>query len=43
MMLLESALLAVAFGVVVGVITAQLLNALPTLAMSQPGAHMDAS
>ena len=41
MMLLESAVLAVAFGFVVGVITAQLLNALPTLAINQPGAQMD--
>jgi hypothetical protein len=34
-MLLESAVLAIAFGVVVGMITAQLLNALPPLAMGQ--------
>lgn len=34
-MLVESALLAVAFGFVVGVVTAQLLNALPTLAIAQ--------
>lgn len=41
LMLIESALLAVAFGIVVGLITAQLLNALPTLALSQPSAQMD--
>ena len=41
MMLIESALLAVAFGIVVGVITAQLLNALPTLAINQASAQMD--
>lgn len=35
LMLLESALLAVAFGFVVGIVTAQLLNALPLLAISQ--------
>jgi membrane protease YdiL (CAAX protease family) len=34
-MLLESAALAIVFGFVVGVITAQLLNALPTLAIGQ--------
>jgi len=41
LMLMESALLAVAFGIVVGLITAQLLNALPTMAMSQTSAQMD--
>ena len=35
LMLLESAVLAIAFGFVVGIITAQLLNALPLLAMGQ--------
>ena len=35
MMLLESAVLAVAFGFVVGVVTAQLINALPILAAGQ--------
>jgi hypothetical protein len=35
LMLLESALLAVVFGFVVGVVTAQLLNALPLLAIGQ--------
>jgi hypothetical protein len=40
LMLLESAVLAVAFGFVVGVVTAQLLNALPTLSIGQP-AQMD--
>jgi membrane protease YdiL (CAAX protease family) len=35
LMLLESAVLAVVFGFVVGVITAQLLNALPLLAIGQ--------
>lgn len=39
-MLLESAVLAVAFGFVVGVVTAQLLNALPLLALGQ-AAEMD--
>jgi hypothetical protein len=34
-MLLESALLAVVFGFVVGIVTAQLLNALPTMAIGQ--------
>jgi hypothetical protein len=35
LMLFESALLAIVFGFVVGVVTAQLLNALPTLAIGQ--------
>lgn len=35
LMLLESAILAVVFGFVVGIVTAQLLNALPTLAIGQ--------
>ena len=35
LMLLESAVLAIVFGFVVGVVTAQLLNALPTLAIAQ--------
>lgn len=35
LMLVESALLAVAFGFVVGIVTAQLLNALPLLAIGQ--------
>jgi hypothetical protein len=42
LMLMESAVLAIAFGFVVGVVTAQLLNALPTLSTGQPAqAHMD--
>lgn len=40
LMLMESAILAIAFGFVVGVVTAQLLNALPTLSIAQP-ASMD--
>ncbi len=40
LMLLESAILAVVFGFVVGVVTAQLVNALPTLAIGQT-AEMD--
>ena len=35
LMLVESAILAVVFGFVVGIVTAQLLNALPTLAIGQ--------
>lgn len=35
LMLIESAVMAVVFGFVVGVVTAQLLNALPTVAMAQ--------
>lgn len=37
-MLAESAVLALVFGLVVGVVTAQLLDALPTLSIAQPGA-----
>jgi hypothetical protein len=40
LMLIESALLAVAFGFVVGIVTAQLLNALPPLAIGQQPAEM---
>lgn len=40
LMLLESAVLAVVFGFVVGVVTAQLVNALPTMAIGQT-AEMD--
>lgn len=36
LMLIESAILAVAFGFVVGIVTAQLLNALPVLSIAQP-------
>jgi hypothetical protein len=38
LMLLESAVLAVVFGFVVGVVTAQLINVLPTLAVGQTAA-----
>jgi hypothetical protein len=40
-MLVESAVLAVAFGIVVGMATAQLLNAIPTLAIGQDTQQMD--
>jgi hypothetical protein len=40
LMLVESAFLAIAFGFVVGIVTAQLLNALPTMSIGQP-AQMD--